>query len=290
MKFVLCDRLNTYLSSYPPCSKTWKFNIANTKAYIEKHTELKKAHCIDLYRTLTYLLTYLLTYFTYLLTHSLTPRCRILFEKLIVTRLIKKYPAFFMEPEGSSPRSEKPATGPYPEPAASSSPHISLRPSLMLSSHLRPVFPVVYSTLRRNTDEMTGTGKMLQNMSHDGGERRMTYLIHQVVVFWVITQCSDTVGCHLHFHPEDGGCRIFIDVKTSSLTPFHQKCNFTVLDGLNPFPISRLLTAGKRSRTSVLFPPGHLSPLELFDLGFPPVPTHNFPFRWSGVQIHQENP
>jgi hypothetical protein len=33
---------------------------------------------------------------TYFLTHSLTPWCRILFEKLIVTQLIKKYPTFFM--------------------------------------------------------------------------------------------------------------------------------------------------------------------------------------------------
>jgi len=31
-----------------------------------------------------------------------------LFEKLIVTQLIKKYPAFFMEPEGSSPCSLDP--------------------------------------------------------------------------------------------------------------------------------------------------------------------------------------
>jgi hypothetical protein len=30
---------------------------------------------------------------------------------------MKKYPAFFMEPEGSSPRLQKPATGSYPEPA-----------------------------------------------------------------------------------------------------------------------------------------------------------------------------
>jgi hypothetical protein len=38
------------------------------------------------------------TKFTYLLTHSLThsltPWCRILFEKLIVTQLVRKYPAF----------------------------------------------------------------------------------------------------------------------------------------------------------------------------------------------------
>jgi hypothetical protein len=39
------------------------------------------------------LLTYLLTY---LLTHSLTPWCRILFEMLIVTHIIKKNPAFFI--------------------------------------------------------------------------------------------------------------------------------------------------------------------------------------------------
>jgi hypothetical protein len=45
-----------------------------------------------------------------------------------------------MEPEGSSPCSQKPATGPYPEPAESSSPHRSLS-ILMLSSHLRLGIP-----------------------------------------------------------------------------------------------------------------------------------------------------
>jgi hypothetical protein len=58
----------------------------------------------------------------------LTPWCRILFEELIVIQLIKKYPAFFMEPKGSSPRSQKTTTGPYPEPAESSSSHQSLSP------------------------------------------------------------------------------------------------------------------------------------------------------------------
>jgi hypothetical protein len=38
-----------------------------------------------------------------ILTYLLTPWCRILFEKLIVTQLIKKNPVFFKEPEGSSP-------------------------------------------------------------------------------------------------------------------------------------------------------------------------------------------
>jgi hypothetical protein len=45
-----------------------------------------------------------------------------------------------MELEGSSPYSHKSATGPYPEPAESSSPPsipFSLRSILMLSSHLR---------------------------------------------------------------------------------------------------------------------------------------------------------
>jgi hypothetical protein len=64
---------------------------------------------------------------THSLTHSLslslTPWYRILFEKLSVTQLIKKYPDFFMEPEGSSLCSQKPATEPYPEPAKSSFPH-----------------------------------------------------------------------------------------------------------------------------------------------------------------------
>jgi hypothetical protein len=48
--------------------------------------------------------------FTYLLTYLLTPWCRTLFEKLIVTQLIKKYPAFFMETKDSPPCSQKPAT------------------------------------------------------------------------------------------------------------------------------------------------------------------------------------
>jgi hypothetical protein len=48
------------------------------------------------------------------------------YNKLIVTQLIKKYPAFFTEPKVSSLCSQKPTTGPYPEPAESSSPHQSL--------------------------------------------------------------------------------------------------------------------------------------------------------------------
>jgi hypothetical protein len=57
-------------------------------------------------------------------TYLLTPWSRILFEKLIVTQPVKKYPAFFMEPKGSLACSQKLATGPYPEPAESNSPRI----------------------------------------------------------------------------------------------------------------------------------------------------------------------
>jgi hypothetical protein len=59
----------------------------------------------------TYLLTYLHTYLlTYLLTY-LIHGAEYYLKKLIVTQIIKKYPPFFMEPKGSSPCSQKPATG-----------------------------------------------------------------------------------------------------------------------------------------------------------------------------------
>jgi hypothetical protein len=49
----------------------------------------------------------------------LTPWSKIFFEKLIVTQLDKKFTPF-MEPEGSLPCSQQPATCPYPETDASS--------------------------------------------------------------------------------------------------------------------------------------------------------------------------
>jgi hypothetical protein len=72
---------------------------------------LTKAHHWSLSRAYTHTHTHI----TYLLTYSLTQWCRILFENLIVTQLVKKHPAFFMENEGSLPCSQKPVTGPYPE-------------------------------------------------------------------------------------------------------------------------------------------------------------------------------
>jgi hypothetical protein len=48
--------------------------------------------------------------------YLLIPWCRIFFEKLKVTQLVKQYSAFFMEPEVSLPCSQKPTTTePYPE-------------------------------------------------------------------------------------------------------------------------------------------------------------------------------
>jgi hypothetical protein len=51
----------------------------------------KVTHKTSLQLQLTYLLTYSLT-------HSLTPWCKI-YEKLIVTQLVKKYPAFLWNPK-----------------------------------------------------------------------------------------------------------------------------------------------------------------------------------------------
>jgi len=71
---------------------------------------------------LTYLLTYLLTYS---LTHCMMQD---IIWKADSHSACQNYPAFFMEPEGSLPCSQKPAMGPYPEPAEYSSPHRSLSP------------------------------------------------------------------------------------------------------------------------------------------------------------------
>ena len=52
---------------------------------------------------------------TYLLTYLLTPRCRVLLEKLTGLQLVKKFPAFY----GSLPQSQVTATCHYPVPARS---------------------------------------------------------------------------------------------------------------------------------------------------------------------------
>ena len=58
---------------------------------------------------------------TVLLTYLLTPCSKVFLEKLTGFQPVKNSP-HFMEPEGSSPHSQVPATCPYPEPATSS-PH-----------------------------------------------------------------------------------------------------------------------------------------------------------------------
>ena len=49
------------------------------------------------------------------ITYLLTPWSRVLLEKLTGFQLVNKFPAF-MEPEGSLPHPQVPATCPYPEP------------------------------------------------------------------------------------------------------------------------------------------------------------------------------
>ena len=57
---------------------------------------------------------------TYLLTYLLTAWSRVLLEKLTGFAANQEIPPHFMEPEGSLPYSQAPATCPYPEPARSS--------------------------------------------------------------------------------------------------------------------------------------------------------------------------
>jgi hypothetical protein len=103
-----------------------------------KNRQLCKAFLVE-FKTTTWhpcllacLLADLLTYLpTYLPTHSLTHSlhgAEYNLKSWLSLSLSKKYPAFLMEPEGSSPCSQKTATVPYCEPVESSSPHQSLSP------------------------------------------------------------------------------------------------------------------------------------------------------------------
>jgi hypothetical protein len=61
-------------------------------------------------------------------------------EKLPIVQPFRKFPAILRNPEGSSPCSQEPSTGPYPEPVRSGPYHpilSLLRSILILSTHLR---------------------------------------------------------------------------------------------------------------------------------------------------------
>ena len=76
-------------------------------------------------------------------TDLLTPHSTVLLDKLTGLQLVKKFPAF-MEPEGSLPHLEVPATCPYSEPARSSPyPHILLPEDQSL------YIPPIYAHTRR---------------------------------------------------------------------------------------------------------------------------------------------
>ena len=63
---------------------------------------------------------------TYLLTFLISPRSRVLVQKLNFLRP-SRYSHHFLKPQGSLPHSQVPAICPYPEPARSSpQPHIPL--------------------------------------------------------------------------------------------------------------------------------------------------------------------
>jgi hypothetical protein len=80
----------------------------------------------------TYLFTYLLNY---LLTHGAEPFLRR--SQICSYSTISQH---FMEPEGSLPCSQKPSTGPYPEPDQSN-PYHPILSILILSTHLRLTLP-----------------------------------------------------------------------------------------------------------------------------------------------------
>jgi hypothetical protein len=58
---------------------------------------------------------------------------------------IKKYPAFFMEPEGSSPCSQKPAIGPYPE-------HIKGCRTNLIMVRIGKIQPYFYTKLKEDVN------------------------------------------------------------------------------------------------------------------------------------------
>jgi hypothetical protein len=61
-------------------------------------------------------------------TYLLSPRCRILFEKLTVTHFVKQLPNLFYGTQFFITVFTKAGTGFYPEPAEFSSPNRSLSP------------------------------------------------------------------------------------------------------------------------------------------------------------------
>jgi hypothetical protein len=114
-----------YTGSIYKASGTWDWKFltrcyVNTAVKLSFHMSTKMPRVVERFLSRTrnvYLYTRPLWHHATML----TPWSRVL-EKLVVTQLVKNLPPF-MEPDGSLPCSQKPATGPYHEPDKPS-PHL----------------------------------------------------------------------------------------------------------------------------------------------------------------------
>jgi hypothetical protein len=126
IKRSISSILPYHLLSKWPFSKRFPFRHSACISYLSHPSYMAMYfswhHCPNNTRWPTYLLTYSLT-------HSLTQSVvQDIIWKADCHSACQQIFCFLMEPEGSLPCSHKPAIGPYPGPAESSSPHRSLSP------------------------------------------------------------------------------------------------------------------------------------------------------------------
>jgi hypothetical protein len=84
----------------------------------------------------------------------LTPRNRVLLEKLTVAQLVKKFPTFYRT-QGSFSYSQKPATGPYPELFSKHSTHTHTHTHTLCCLLFSVSIPVLFSSCTDGLDNLT---------------------------------------------------------------------------------------------------------------------------------------